>query len=166
MIACLDGWTAGCAPLPRGTKRFLDEDEFADDDEHALVEGWLRKRNERKALHWLWHTRFFRLEDGPGLLSYYVSSIWQGCRRAGYWELAHLVQVRTTGGEGLDSSLVLEFSEGPTRCVELRPAGGIEELQEWALQLQQYAGRSVVQQRSEEGTIAGEVFGKLSDDDR
>mmetsp|Transcript_10528 Transcript_10528/g.23971 ORF Transcript_10528/g.23971 Transcript_10528/m.23971 type:complete len:164 (-) Transcript_10528:60-551(-) len=160
MLACLDGCSTACAPVPTSQRRFLDEDGFADDDEHAVIEGWLQKRNEHKALRWLWHTRYFRLEDGPGLLSFYASSIWQGCRRAGAFDVAQLSRVQMTG-DADDPHLQLEFlgSEDAAAVIDLRPAGDFEELQQWAGHLQDLAEQLRASMKIPE--LSAEVIGNV-----
>jgi len=63
----------------------------------------------------LWdHSRFFRLELGPRLLSYYRSHIWQSCRREGAYDLTCLVGVQVVPSRRSRSPcLLLEFVQAP-----------------------------------------------------
>lgn len=88
-----DGVVQGCKdPAVLAKRRLLLADaDCADDDEDAPVEGWLKKSSSFKMTRWLWQSRYFRLEHGPRLLSFYRSHIWQGCRRDGAYDLTCLV---------------------------------------------------------------------------
>jgi len=135
---------AGKNPSVLATRRLLLADvEGADDDEDAAMEGWLKKNSS--LTRWLWHSRFFRLEQGPRLLSFYRSQIWQGCRRDGAFDLTRLVGVYIMPQwGGRNTHLVLEFSQTsaeipsgsePVETIRLRVPSGLDAAREWEQRL-------------------------------
>lgn len=119
--AACNGPATGCALTPRSActpsalarrRLLLSAQEGVEDDEEAAMEAWLKKSNSSRLTGWLWdHSRFFRLELGPRLLSYYRSHIWQSCRREGAYDLTCLVgvQVVRPSRRGRAPCLLLEF---------------------------------------------------------
>lgn len=157
MIAFLAACTSGCtraADCPGGgnltgagkrpvltTRRLLlAETEDADDDEDAAIEGWLKKNSS--LTRWLWYSRFVRLEQGPRLLSFYRSHIWQGCRRDGAFDLTCLVRVHVVEPQwvGRNVELVMEFAQSspdipagtePVETIRLKVPGGTDVARDW-----------------------------------
>lgn len=122
---------AGKSPARR---LLLAETEGADDDEDAAIEGWMKKSSS--FMGWLWNSRFFRLEQGPRLLSFYRSQIWQGCRRDGAYDLTGLVGVSVVRQR--NTQLVLEFSNSSAQAgsdkvemIRLRVPSGVDTAREW-----------------------------------
>lgn len=163
---CLAGCAPSCSvqgPLLREApkagiagQRLLSVDSSGtDDDEDATVEGWLQRRMDTSVMRWLWQSRFFRLEAGPRLLSFYASHIWQGCRREGAYDLTRLVGARARPRkDGINVSLVLEFSSCSAAShsvledidvVELRILGGWDEARDWEAKLLMCIGETLLQ---------------------
>jgi len=123
----------------------LDNEGGSDDDEEASMEGWLQKRREANIVRWLWQSRWFRLEPGPQLLSFYPSHIWQSCRREGAFDLTRLVGARTRlRRDGVNAALCLELSTSSASAhsviedveeLELRVLGGMQAAQDWEARL-------------------------------
>jgi len=157
MIAFFAACTAGCTTsrsddCPGGgnlrgagkspaRRLLLSETEGADDDEDAAIEGWMKKSSS--FTRWLWNSRFFRLEQGPRLLSFYRSQIWQGCRRDGAYDLTCLVGVNVVRQR--NTQLVLEFSSSSAQAgsekveiVRLRVPSGVDTAREWERHLVEF----------------------------
>eukprot|EP00747_Dinoflagellata_sp_TGD_P223936 gnl/TRDRNA2_/TRDRNA2_95896_c0_seq2.p1 gnl/TRDRNA2_/TRDRNA2_95896_c0~~gnl/TRDRNA2_/TRDRNA2_95896_c0_seq2.p1 ORF type:complete len:366 (-),score=65.84 gnl/TRDRNA2_/TRDRNA2_95896_c0_seq2:27-1124(-) len=142
-----------------------------DDDEDALIEGWLEKRGEGKLTRWLWQNRFFRLEPGPQLLSCYRSEIWQGCRRCAAYDLMYLSGAHAeTVAEGSETRLWLEFLsayKSADMCsfvedvdiAELRVPGGPEVALEWQNHLLRCVEDALVEACCATGNTCGEGLG-------
>lgn len=121
------------------TRRLLLASEAADDDEDATIDGWLKRPSTFST--WLWQSRFVRLEEGPRLLSFYRSHIWQGCRRDAAFDLTCLVNSHSMSRWGNRSAyLTLEFvkhsqnvisDREAIEVVKLKVPGGIDTARLW-----------------------------------
>jgi len=155
MFAFLAACTSGCTrkagdgvlhgskdPAILAKRRLLLADtDCADDDEDAVVEGWLKKNSNFKMTRWLWQSRYFRLEQGPRLLSFYCSHIWQGCRRDGAHDLTCLVGAHVDSQRGgRKVFLVLELIQlsaevlvgaEPVERISLLVPSGLEVARRW-----------------------------------